>query len=98
MEGNPHHHRRTRLAKTRLKGTSCKTTNITKYTCDRCHESAYLTEGDPRTSSDWHQIKHTTADGVTQEALACTSCQQEFKKLAATQDAAYTAWLTEGKD
>ena len=45
-----------------------------------------------------HQIKHTTADGVTQEALACTSCQQEFKKLAATQDAAYTAWLTEGKD
>ena len=68
-----------------------KTTNITKYTCDRCHDSAYLTDGDPRTSSDWHQIKHTTADGVTQEA-------QEFKKLAATQDAAYTAWLTEGKD
>lgn len=75
-----------------------KTTNITKYTCDRCHDSAYLTDGDPRTSSDWHQIKHTTADGVTQEALACTLCQQEFKKLAATQDAAYTAWLTKGKD
>lgn len=41
-----------------------KTTNITKYTCDRCHDSAYLTDGDPRTSSDWHQIKHTTADST----------------------------------
>ena len=75
-----------------------QTTHITKYTCDRCHDSGYLTDGYPRTASDWHQIKHTTADGVTQEALSCTSCQQECKKLAATQDAAYTAWLTEGKD
>ena len=43
-----------------------RTTNITRYTCDRCHVSAYLADGDPRTSSDWHDITHTTVDGVAQ--------------------------------
>ena len=46
-----------------------RTTNITRYTCDRCHASAYLADGDPRTSSDWHDITHTTVDGVAQGAL-----------------------------
>lgn len=45
-----------------------RTTNITRYTCDRCHASAYLADGDPRTSSDWHDITHTTVDGVAQDA------------------------------
>lgn len=51
-----------------------RTTNITRYTCDRCHASAYLADGDPRTSSDWHDITHTTVDGVAQGALVCTAC------------------------
>ena len=50
-----------------------RTTNITRYTCDRCHASAYLADGDPRTSSDWHDITHTTVDGVAQGALVCTA-------------------------
>lgn len=57
-----------------------RTTNITRYTCDRCHASAYL------------------ADGVAQGALVCTACWQTFKALAATQDAAYAAYLNNTTD
>ena len=57
-----------------------RTTNITRYTCDRCHASAYLADGDPRTSSDWHDITHTTVDGVAQGALVCTACWQTSKR------------------
>ena len=66
-----------------------RTTNITRYTCDRCHASAYLADGDPRTSS---------VDGVAQGALVCTACWQTFKALAATQDAAYAAYLNNTTD
>lgn len=75
-----------------------RTTNITRYTCDRCHASAYLADGDPRTSSDWHDITHTTVDGVAQGAIVCTACWQTFKALAATQDAAYAAYLNNTTD
>ncbi len=76
-----------------------RTTNITRYACDRCATAAYLTDGDPRASSDWHDISHATADGVTQTALVCTSCWQTFKTLATTQDAAYNTYLNNtGKD
>ena len=53
-----------------------RTTNITRYTCDRCHASAYLAQG----------------------ALVCTACWQTFKALAATQDAAYAAYLNNTTD
>ncbi len=74
-----------------------KTTNITKYTCAPLPRQRIPHRRRSRTSSDWHQIKHTTADGVTQEELACTSCQQEFKKLAATQDARLHGMAYRGK-
>lgn len=101
LEGMQHHPSRTHLPAHSLKekGTSmARTTNITRYTCDRCHASAYLADGDPRTSSDWHDITHTTVDGVAQGALVCTACWQTFKALAATQDAAYAAYLNNTTD
>ena len=77
-----------------------RTTNITRYTCDRCHASAYLADGDPRTSSDWHDITHTTVDGVAQGAARAgyRMLAGRSKRWQPRRDAAYAAYLNNTTD
>lgn len=72
-----------------------KTTNITKYACDRCGAEAYLPKGDPR-ESDWREVSRVTADGVSVSRLLCAQCTTGYKALASEQDAAFTAFMAGG--
>ena len=72
------------------------TTDITQYACDRSGRHAYFAADDPKAASDWHTVKHTTVDDVTQQALVCTDCWQAWKQTAARQDTEYNEWLNEG--
>lgn len=74
-----------------------KTTNITRYVCDRCGKTAYVAPGDP-SASDWREIKRVTADGVDISRLVCSTCNAEHKKLANNQDAAFNAFMASGKE
>lgn len=69
-----------------------KTSNITRYVCDRCGQSAYLSSGDPG-MSDWRDISRVTADGVTTSRLLCKQCNTDYKALAAKQDAAFNEFM-----
>lgn len=69
-----------------------KKTNITNYICDRCGKSAYLVSDDPAVS-DWRDVERVTSDGVTTSRLLCKDCHAEYRKLTATQDAAFNSFM-----
>lgn len=73
-----------------------KTEGITRYVCDRCGKEAYLSKGDPAIS-DWRDVSRVTADGVQKSVLLCSSCNSDYKSLAAGQDAEYNAFMAESE-
>lgn len=70
-----------------------KTTNITRYVCDRCGESGYYADGDPATG-DWREIERVTADNAKATRLLCKSCNSKYKTLVADQDAAFNKFMS----
>ena len=69
-----------------------KTTNITRYVCDRCSTLQHLAQGDPETS-DWHDVSRVTVDGNTVSRLLCKSCYSEYKALVQAQDADFNDFM-----
>ena len=69
-----------------------KTDNITRYTCDRCGESAYLQQG-AAAAGDWREVERFDQYGSKASRLLCKSCTDEYKRLAAKQDAAFQEFM-----
>lgn len=69
-----------------------KTDNITRYTCDRCGESAYLQQG-AVAAGDWREVERFDQYGSKASRLLCKSCTDAYKQLAAKQDAAFQAFM-----
>ena len=69
-----------------------KTDNITKYTCDRCGESAYLQQG-ATAAGDWREVERFDQYGSKASRLLCKSCTDEYKKLATKQDTAFQEFM-----
>lgn len=74
-----------------------KTDNITKYTCDRCGESAYLQQG-AAAAGDWREVERFDQYGAKASRLLCKSCTDEYKQLAAKQDAAFQEFMAKKKE
>ena len=74
-----------------------KTDNITRYTCDRCGESAYLQQG-AAPAGDWRDVERFDQYGSKASRLLCKSCTDEYKKLAAQHDAAFQQFMTNAKE
>lgn len=69
-----------------------KTDNITKYTCDRCGESAYLQQG-AAAAGDWREVERFDQYGSKASRLLCKACLAEYKQLAAKQDVEFQAFM-----
>ena len=69
-----------------------KTDGITHYVCDRCGSDAYLA-ANSAASSDWREIERFDQYGSKASRLLCKSCTDEYKQLAAQQDAAFQAFM-----
>ena len=69
-----------------------KTDNITKYTCDRCGESAYLQLG-AAAAGDWREVERFDQYGSKASRLLCKRCTDEYKQLAAKQDTAFQEFM-----
>ena len=74
-----------------------KTDNITRYTCDRCGESAYLQQG-AAAAGDWREVERFDQYGSKASRLLCKGCTDEYKKLAAQHDAAFQQFMTNVKE
>lgn len=69
-----------------------KTDNITRYTCDRCGESAYLQQG-AAAAGDWREVERFDQYGSKASRLLCKSCTDEYKRLAAKQDGEFQSFM-----
>lgn len=69
-----------------------KTDGITHYVCDRCGADAYLQQG-AAAAGDWREVERFDQYGSKASRLLCKSCTDEYKQLAAQQDAAFQAFM-----
>lgn len=69
-----------------------KTENFTHYTCDRCGADAYLQQG-AAAAGDWREVERFDQYGSKASRLLCKSCTDEYKQLAAQQDAAFQTFM-----
>ena len=69
-----------------------KTENFTHYTCDRCGADAYLQQG-AASAGDWREVERFDQYGSKASRLLCKSCTDEYKQLAAQQDAAFQTFM-----
>lgn len=69
-----------------------KTTGITRYVCDRCGDTAHLSQGAPEVS-DWHDVQRVTVDGNTVQRLLCRGCYSSYKSLVTSQDAEFNEFM-----
>lgn len=69
-----------------------KTDNITHYVCDRCAADAYLA-ANSAASADWREVERIDQYGSKASRLLCKSCTDEYKQLAAKQDAEFQAFM-----
>ena len=74
-----------------------KTDNITRYTCDRCGESAYLQQG-AAAAGDCREVERFDQYGSKASRLLCKGCTYEYEKLAAQHDAAFQQFMTNAKE
>ena len=70
-----------------------KTGNITRYTCDRCGESAYLQQG-AAAAGDWREVERFDQYGSKASRLLCKACTDAYKQLAAKQDVAFQEFMS----
>ena len=70
-----------------------KTENFTHYTCDRCGADAYLQQG-AAAAGDWREVERFDQYGSKASRLLCKSCTDEYKQLAAQQDAAFQTFMS----
>ena len=69
-----------------------KTDNITHYVCDRCGADAYLA-ANSAASADWREVECYDQYGSKASRLLCKACTDEYKRLAAQQDAAFQEFM-----
>ena len=69
-----------------------KTENFTHYTCDRCGADAYLQQG-AAAAGDWREVERFDQYGSKASRLLCKSCTDEYKQLAAQQNAAFQTFM-----
>ena len=69
-----------------------KTENFTHYTCDRCGADAYLQQG-AASAGDWREVERFDQYGSKASRFLCKSCTDEYKQLAAQQDAAFQTFM-----
>lgn len=69
-----------------------KTDNITHYVCDRCASDAYLA-ANSAASADWREVERYDQYGSRASRLLCKACTDEYKQLAAKQDAEFQAFM-----
>lgn len=69
-----------------------KTDNITHYVCDRCAADAYLA-ANSAASADWREVERIDQYGSKASRLLCKACTDEYKQLAAKQDAEFQAFM-----
>lgn len=69
-----------------------KTDNITHYVCDRCAADAYLA-ANSAASADWREVERYDQYGSKASRLLCKACTDEYKQLAAKQDAEFQAFM-----
>ena len=74
-----------------------KTTNITRYVCDRCGDMAHLSQGAPEVS-DWHDVSRVTVDGNTAQRLLCRTCYSSYKSLVTGQDSEFNEFMKGGSE
>ena len=70
-----------------------KTDNITHYVCDRCGADAYLAANSAAAAGDWREVERFDQYGSKASRLLCKSCTDEYKRLAAQQDAAFQEFM-----
>lgn len=69
-----------------------KTDGITHYVCDRCGADAYLAANSAATA-DWREVERFDQYSSKASRLLCKACTDEYKKLAAKQDAAFQEFM-----
>lgn len=69
-----------------------KTDNITHYVCDRCAADTYLA-ANSAASADWREVERYDQYGSRASRLLCKACTDEYKQLAAKQDAEFQAFM-----
>ena len=69
-----------------------KTDNITHYVCGRCAADAYLA-ANSAASADWREVERYDQYGSRASRLLCKACTDEYKQLAAKQDAEFQAFM-----
>ncbi len=73
-----------------------KTDGITHYVCDRCAADAYLA-ANAAAANDWREVERFDQYGAKASRLLCKSCTDEYKQLAAKQDAAFQEFMAKTK-
>lgn len=68
-----------------------RTTNLTRYTCDRCRTSTVMADGN---APGWHDVTRYRADSTTDSALLCEKCYSKYIDLAAKHDREYMQFMT----
>lgn len=74
-----------------------KTIGYAKYTCDRCAKEAFIVDGDPA-ANKWNDVQRITADGMANTYLLCDTCRAAYRTVSSESDAAFTKFMTQGKD
>ena len=74
-----------------------KTRNMTRYTCDRCDKTTYLTDADYATR-DWYDVTRVTGGSQTADWTLCSTCWGEYQTLVKQQSDAFEQFLADGKE
>lgn len=69
-----------------------RTTDLTRYTCDRCQTSAIIAKGDP--AKNWHDIRRWDAADLESYKLLCEACFKAWKPLQQRHDIEFQQFMT----
>lgn len=73
-----------------------KTLGYSKFVCDRCAKEAFILESDE--DRKWPETKRFTTDGMQNTYLLCDTCRAAYRTVSSESDAAFTKFMTQGKD
>ena len=69
-----------------------RTSNLTKYECDRCGAKEIFTADAPGVA-DWQEITRSTAEGAQRHVLLCPACWPSYKDLVQQEDQSFNGWM-----
>lgn len=69
-----------------------RTSNLTRYTCDRCGTNQIIADGD--NTSLWHDIRRINASDTDAKYLLCDPCFKIWRPLQQRHDIEFSQFMT----